>query len=245
VPSRYRDEHKGAESKKEGRLQVVLGPATLIEIDDYRFTARLGSKSDAIRRLIRFALKKKLPQEHLDTLKQMRKISRTALLKTSHDKPKRIHIALEPDDLRTIDDYRDAAHHGSRAETVRVLLGCSLEGKSSKAHLDIIDYYTAPKRRIRQRARVIWEREGRPADKATEHWRQAEAEIAAEENAVTKQRSGLPERAAAADYDVVHGLAPASREWISPGSVGDVSEASAADERESPRPASSGRLTRT
>ena len=35
--------------------------------------------------------------------------------------------------------------------------------------------------RVRERAYEIWERAGRPEGKATEHWLQAEAEIAAEE----------------------------------------------------------------
>lgn len=34
--------------------------------------------------------------------------------------------------------------------------------------------------RVRERAYEIWEREGRPEGKADAHWRQAEAEIAAE-----------------------------------------------------------------
>ena len=33
--------------------------------------------------------------------------------------------------------------------------------------------------RIRDRAHEIWEREGRPADKAEEHWRRATTELAA------------------------------------------------------------------
>jgi hypothetical protein len=36
-------------------------------------------------------------------------------------------------------------------------------------------------RRIRERAYAIWEREGRPHGKDLEHWRRAEAEIAAGE----------------------------------------------------------------
>ena len=35
--------------------------------------------------------------------------------------------------------------------------------------------------RIRDRAYAIWEQEGRPEGKQDEHWRRAEAEIAAEE----------------------------------------------------------------
>jgi hypothetical protein len=35
--------------------------------------------------------------------------------------------------------------------------------------------------RIRQRAYVIWQREGRPEGREQEHWRQAEAEIEAED----------------------------------------------------------------
>ena len=37
--------------------------------------------------------------------------------------------------------------------------------------------------RIRERAHVIWEREGRPEGRATAHWQMAAAEIAAEASA--------------------------------------------------------------
>lgn len=39
-------------------------------------------------------------------------------------------------------------------------------------------------RKVRERAHMIWEREGRPDGRASEHWTQAEREIANEEAAV-------------------------------------------------------------
>ena len=44
--------------------------------------------------------------------------------------------------------------------------------------------------RIRERAYEIWERADRPEGKATEHWLQAEAEVAAEEQGL-EQEIGL------------------------------------------------------
>jgi hypothetical protein len=41
--------------------------------------------------------------------------------------------------------------------------------------------------RIRERAYEIWQRAGRPEDKAVEHWLQAEAEIAAEEQGLEQE----------------------------------------------------------
>jgi len=41
--------------------------------------------------------------------------------------------------------------------------------------------------RVRERAYAIWERAGRPEDRADEHWRQAEAEIAAEETGLAEE----------------------------------------------------------
>jgi len=41
--------------------------------------------------------------------------------------------------------------------------------------------------RTRERAYEIWERAGRPAGKAVEHWLQAEAEIAAEEQGLEQE----------------------------------------------------------
>jgi hypothetical protein len=41
--------------------------------------------------------------------------------------------------------------------------------------------------RIRERAYEIWERAGRPEGKTVEHWLQAEAEVAAEEQGLTEE----------------------------------------------------------
>ncbi len=53
--------------------------------------------------------------------------------------------------------------------------------------------------RIAERAHRIWESEGRPADKAEEHWRRAEAEVAAEELAAAPE--GRSEEPPAPDID--------------------------------------------
>lgn len=45
-----------------------------------------------------------------------------------------------------------------------------------------------PENQIKDRAHHIWEREGRPHGRELDHWRQAEAEIAAE-RAPAKSRS--------------------------------------------------------
>lgn len=41
--------------------------------------------------------------------------------------------------------------------------------------------------RIRERAYEIWERAGRPAGEAAEHWLRAEGEIAAEEHGLEQE----------------------------------------------------------
>ena len=41
--------------------------------------------------------------------------------------------------------------------------------------------------RIRERAYEIWERRGQPEGRAEEHWRQAEAEITAEEQSAAQE----------------------------------------------------------
>lgn len=41
--------------------------------------------------------------------------------------------------------------------------------------------------RIRERAYRIWEEAGRPEGKAVEHWLQAEAEIASEEQGIERE----------------------------------------------------------
>jgi hypothetical protein len=50
--------------------------------------------------------------------------------------------------------------------------------------------------RIRERAHVIWEKEGRPEGRAATHWQMAAAEIAAEGKGSTKAK---PRAAKAAD----------------------------------------------
>lgn len=41
--------------------------------------------------------------------------------------------------------------------------------------------------RIRERAYEIWEREGRPEGKSTDHWLRAEAEVSAEEKGLDQE----------------------------------------------------------
>ena len=41
--------------------------------------------------------------------------------------------------------------------------------------------------RVRERAYAIWDRAGRPEGKSVEHWVQAEAEIAAEEQGLEQE----------------------------------------------------------
>jgi len=187
------------ERKKEARLQAVLSPTLLDDIDQYYHAARLDSKSDAIRRLLRFALETNLPQEHLEIITIMRKSGANNVPKNLHEKSERIHIALEPDERSEICDYRNAAHHSSRTETIRFLIQLALKGKLPKAHLDIVNQFIAPRRRIRLRAHLIWEREGRPEWKSDEHWHRAAAELADEAaNALVNAGADQPERPALA-----------------------------------------------
>jgi DUF2934 family protein len=62
--------------------------------------------------------------------------------------------------------------------------------------------------RIRQRAYEIWEREGRPHGRDREHWRQAEAELAAELPAGVPRTGRVGrQKAAAAEAGAVVGHA--------------------------------------
>ena len=51
--------------------------------------------------------------------------------------------------------------------------------------------------RIRERAHTIWEREGRPADRAEVHWSLARAEIAAEPPKPAAPTTAAPKKAPA------------------------------------------------
>lgn len=48
--------------------------------------------------------------------------------------------------------------------------------------------------RIRRRAHEIWEREGQPEGKHDEHWAQATAEVAAEDDKGSKGKAGTAKR---------------------------------------------------
>jgi metal-responsive CopG/Arc/MetJ family transcriptional regulator len=44
--------------KKTIRLHILLEPCELDELDDYRYTARLASRAETVRKLIRMGLEK-------------------------------------------------------------------------------------------------------------------------------------------------------------------------------------------
>jgi hypothetical protein len=54
-----------------------------------------------------------------------------------------------------------------------------------------------PEELVRERAHLIWEREGRPMGKADEHWEQARAELAAGGEAPPAKKPRAPRKAAA------------------------------------------------
>ena len=57
---------------KGDRLHVVLAPDEVSIVDDYKYAARLSSRSDAIRQLIKVALNKgPTPPKHTRALKIM------------------------------------------------------------------------------------------------------------------------------------------------------------------------------
>lgn len=64
--------------------------------------------------------------------------------------------------------------------------------------------------RVRERAHMIWEREGRPADRAEAHWSAATAEVAAESAKAAKPRT--PRKVAAAKAEAAPSVtAPAPK----------------------------------
>lgn len=181
------------EDRKTERVHVALAPAALIDLDDYAFVARKVSRSDTIRYLVRIALNGEVPPAHVTALKRMLARQRerspkanATLLNEYKQKFDRAHITLSSNDRKDIEAYRSATTIGTRAETIRYLIGLSLEGSFSREHLDILKRLEA-QASIRDKAHQIWEAAGRPEGMAEEHWARAEAELAAEE-ATKKQR---------------------------------------------------------
>jgi metal-responsive CopG/Arc/MetJ family transcriptional regulator len=168
------------EFKKEARLQVVPGLPTLQEIDAYYHAARLGSRSAAVRQLIKIALSGYFSNDHLQILESIKNDTRPNDFVFPNANVHRIHIALEPSEYDEINDYYKASHRDSRTDAVRRLLEIALSGNLPKEHVTIIDTYIEPRRQIRQLAHIFWEEEGRPIGKDIEHWQRAEAKIAAD-----------------------------------------------------------------
>ena len=193
------------ENKKAARLQVILDPATLIRIDDYRsqrrfagdVSARASSKSDAIRTLIRLALSETLPPKHIDIINRMhreqlfRRHEEPSLIKRYGDNLDRAHLALEQSEIDAIDRYRVYANLcgskiNSRAEAVRFLLEIALEGKIPDSHMTILNRIARDEPRIRERAQQIWQQEGANLNESEEiakqRWFRAKVDILSEDD---------------------------------------------------------------
>jgi hypothetical protein len=195
--------------KLSARLQVVIDPETLIWIEDYRpqrrfvgdVEARLNSKSDAIRTLIRLGLQKELPPEHVRVIERIHveRKRRTvddynALMTRFQNSLKKTNLVLEPITIAAIDRYKNVANRfynanlESRTDVIHRLLKFSLEGTPPDNHLEIVDCIQD---RIRERARLMWENEGSPSDedaeKSRERWLAAQGRLDNEDAAATKR----------------------------------------------------------
>ncbi|HTV30566.1 MAG TPA: DUF2934 domain-containing protein [Xanthobacteraceae bacterium] len=197
------------------RIHIVLPPTLLMDLDDYRFVARKNSRSDAIRCLVRLALREDgLPQSHLDTLDRMRaeKSRRSpeeqlALIDKYQHENARIHILLESEHRRDIEAYRTIAELKTRAAVIKYLAHLSLKGELPRKHRDIVARLVGPDKPIRDLAHQFWEQEGRPSGKDQEHWERAKAALAAahgEADADAADREvSRPRNAASAEFDVL------------------------------------------
>jgi metal-responsive CopG/Arc/MetJ family transcriptional regulator len=124
---------------KTERRTVTLEQPLLAKIDDYRFAARFACRTDAIRHLLRLALKLEPPEQHFATLDHMvpKAIPPHSYTKAAVDTSKRVHISLTQPEKEAVEHYFKSARLWSRCETVRVLLKVSLNQESLRAHLNI------------------------------------------------------------------------------------------------------------
>jgi hypothetical protein len=72
--------------RRTERVHVTIYKTELEQIDDYRFTARLGSRPDAIRYLASLALDDSFPEKHFCTLRKMKE-NRYPPVKIAPDRP--------------------------------------------------------------------------------------------------------------------------------------------------------------
>lgn len=129
--------------EKVERIHITLSPIELAHIDDYRFTARLESRSEAMRQLAFVALEGKLPKEHLDVLHRMKstiqQYSPDEPVNESPSRTERIHVTFYQAELEQIDDYRFTARFESRSDTIRHLASLALNETLSEKHLSILE----------------------------------------------------------------------------------------------------------
>lgn len=124
------------------RLHITLTPAELARIDDYRFTARLDLRSEAMRQLSFVALEGRLPKEHLEVLRRMKPVipyNRDDPANKSPSRTERVHVTFYPAELEHIDDYRFTARLESRSDTIRHLASLALNETLPESHLSTLE----------------------------------------------------------------------------------------------------------
>jgi metal-responsive CopG/Arc/MetJ family transcriptional regulator len=127
-----------AAASKVERIHVTLSQADIEQIDDYRFTARLDSRSEALRQLVFIALEGKLPQDHINIVRHLKESWPNVQKHNDISKTERLHITLHPAELEQIDDYRFASRIETRSDAIRQLSHAALNDILPEKHMQAL-----------------------------------------------------------------------------------------------------------
>jgi metal-responsive CopG/Arc/MetJ family transcriptional regulator len=127
-----------ATASKVERIHVTLSPADIEQIDDYRFTAKLDSRSEAVRQLVFIALEGKLPPQHISIVRRMKHDVSSSQKHDSNLKTERLHITLHPAELEEIDNFRFASRIETRSDAIRQLAHVALNETLPEKHMQTL-----------------------------------------------------------------------------------------------------------
>jgi hypothetical protein len=117
------------------RIHIALGKSETEILDEFRLAARLVTRSDAMRRLIRVALEGNLPEDHLQIIGTIKNLKQRVTASLLEPKTRHAQITLDPIEVDDVSRYQDIAAFTSKSVTIRYLLHASLGKQYPPEHL--------------------------------------------------------------------------------------------------------------
>lgn len=134
------------EEEKAEHINLSLGPELLKHIDDYYFAAQLPNRSETIVYLTQMALDGEFPSDHLAVLAKIERSRQEPLpaailerqAKKYNFERTRVYVGFTASQLAELDRYKTAVGYPRRNETIKYLIGLSLEGRFQRFHLETL-----------------------------------------------------------------------------------------------------------